>query len=80
MTLTDHSTTAEQMREEAGLLTGTDLHHLTTRRLVLNLAADLLEMHDATGISLDQWETARDFVQAVAETYRIDYTFTPNHA
>lgn len=27
------------------------------------LAADLLEMHDATGISLDGWATARLFVE-----------------
>lgn len=27
------------------------------------LAADLLELHDRTGISLDDWETARTFVE-----------------
>ena len=35
------------------------------RRLViqLNLAADLLEAHDQTGISLDDWVWARRFVE-----------------
>jgi len=28
------------------------------------LASDLLEMHEATGISLDNWDTARAFVEA----------------
>ena len=28
------------------------------------LAADLLELHNATGISLDDWDSARRFVQA----------------
>lgn len=27
------------------------------------LAADLLELHDRTGISLDNWDTARMFVE-----------------
>lgn len=29
------------------------------------LAAELLELHDATGISLDNWETARAFVESL---------------
>lgn len=29
----------------------------------LRLAADLLELHDTTGISLDDWQSAREFVE-----------------
>lgn len=32
--------------------------------LCILLAADLHEMHDATGISLDNWANAREFVEA----------------
>ena len=74
---TDHSGTIHTMREQSATLTG-PAHR--TRVLTLALAADLLEMHDATGISLDQWDNGRDFVQAVADVYAIPYTFTPNHA
>ena len=28
------------------------------------LAADLLELHDRTGISLDAWDNAREFIRA----------------
>lgn len=34
------------------------------RAISMDLAADLLEMHDRTSISLDNWETARRFVRA----------------
>ncbi|GEM_PF-1166445 len=32
-------------------------------RLTIRLAAELLEAHDDTGISLDHWPTAREFVE-----------------
>lgn len=32
----------------------------------LELAADLLEAHDETGISLDGWVAAREFVERLA--------------
>lgn len=44
------------------------LHFLADRslgdeRISLRLAAELLEAHDDTGISLDDWPTARRFVE-----------------
>jgi hypothetical protein len=33
------------------------------RSVVHHLAADLLELHDASAISLDNWEAARTFVE-----------------
>lgn len=32
-------------------------------QMTIRLAAELLEAHDDTGVSLDHWETARDFVE-----------------
>lgn len=29
-----------------------------------SVAADLLELHDATGISLDNWDNARQFIRS----------------
>lgn len=43
-------------------------------RNLLDLAADLLEMHDATGISLDNWPAARTFVE-----HLIGRPITENH-
>jgi len=34
------------------------------RNVCRELADDLLEMHDQTGISLDGWVAAREFVEA----------------
>lgn len=68
--LTDHS--ADILR----LLKGIDIATpLTDDRLADYLAADLLEAHDATGISLDAWDSARQFVER-----RIGHTITPNGA
>lgn len=36
---------------------------LTDEQIALLLAADLLEAHDDTGISLDNWIAAREFVE-----------------
>ena len=33
--------------------------------VMINLAADLLEAHDQTGISLDDWPYARQFVEQI---------------
>lgn len=68
---TDHSATIEVMREAATvweashLETGSGLIH----DLVLNTraAADLLEMHDATGINLHQAPNLLAFVENVAD-------------
>lgn len=34
------------------------------RAISMDLAADLLDLHDRTSLSLDNWETARKFVRA----------------
>lgn len=34
-------------------------------RRCLRLAIELLEAHDASGISLDNWDAAREFVEAL---------------
>lgn len=55
---------------------GKDIHRLRVmaekmpskiERLAMELAADLLEAHDATGISLDNWPSARGFVENYIE-------------
>jgi hypothetical protein len=58
MPLTDHTTAIAKMREEAQ-----NFHHCDLRRLAREVAADLLEMHDDTGISLDTWVAARELVE-----------------
>jgi hypothetical protein len=47
--MTDHKYEIDVLRSRGGL-------HST-------LAADLLELHDKTGISLDEWNSARTFVE-----------------
>lgn len=37
-------------------------------RLNIRLAAELLEAHDQTGISLDDWPTARRFVESYTDS------------
>ena len=43
--------------------------------LMLLVASDLLEMHDATGISLDNWPSARGLVEKL-----IGHSITENGA
>lgn len=64
--MTDHSKTIKALREE---------HSINCE-----LAADLLEMHDNTGLSLDNWGNARVFVETCADAIEADYTFQPNGA
>jgi len=44
------------------------------------LAADMLELHDKTGISLDNWENARQFVESQVRlaTANRKFQITPN--
>ena len=56
---TDHSADINRLRAEAH---GTDNRG---SRLVLFTAADLLEIHDDTGISLDEWPAARLLVESL---------------
>lgn len=56
--MTDHSRQIAQLREGLG-----DAHHMSDEYLARYLAADLLEAHDDTGISLDCWVAAREFVE-----------------
>lgn len=50
MPTTDHSKYIAALREHNSIQS--------------SLAADLLEIHDATGISLDNWDNAQEFIRA----------------
>lgn len=68
---TDHSADIARLRSIAvgnGALRPSD-------RIDMGLAADLLELHDMTGISLDAWRLARSFVER-----HIGHTITENGA
>lgn len=68
--MTDHSAIIQEMRERVQILE--DHKHVLTSEyddlllLALPVAADLLEIHDATGISLDNWPSARTFVERLS--------------
>lgn len=64
MPRTDHSGSIAQLRSVADLhLEEPSTEHSKQHALNLQLAADLLELHDDTGISLDAWDSARQFVE-----------------
>jgi len=54
---TDHSDEIAQLREMA------DKAEERHEKVTIHLAADLLQSHDDTGISLDDWPYARQFVE-----------------
>lgn len=67
---TDHSQEIVDLRVEAFKLN--EIMHLDgtcpteghiIRSMALSVAADLLELHDRTGISLDNWRSARAMVE-----------------
>ncbi len=49
-------------------------HAKRTERLAFEVAGDLLELHDSTGISLDSWPSARKLVE-----HLIDHEIEENH-
>lgn len=53
---TDHTSEIIRLRERAK-------HKERYDQIVYLLAADLLEAHDESGISLDTWKPARDLVE-----------------
>ena len=57
-TTTDHSVAINRLRTAA-----TDGTTSPFSGLVYQVAADLLEIHDQTGISLDNWRSARTLVE-----------------
>lgn len=61
MPRTDHSTDITNLRARAETASG------SLNRLALAAAADLLELHDCTGISLDNWPSARALVETLTE-------------
>lgn len=69
--MTDHSVEVARLRASCP----PDTHELTDDQVATLLAADLLEVHDDTGISLDTWITAREFVER-----RIGRTIAENGA
>lgn len=70
--MVDHSaditalrSTAKQLR---ALHTSEELTHLiAVKSAMYETAAALLEVHDATGISLDHWKGPRDLVELLIE-------------
>lgn len=70
MAQTDHSKDIASLRRDS-----LNPMHTEVMRLSMATAADLLEMHDATGISLDNWASARDLVEAL-----IFHPISPNGA
>lgn len=64
MTRTDHAGDIEKLREVAAI----KVSPMSSKAMLLQqktyaVAADLLEMHDATGVSLDNWESAKDLIE-----------------
>lgn len=57
--MTDHADDVARLRAACPPDTGP----LTDMEVAALLAADLLELHDQTGISLDCWIAAREFVE-----------------
>lgn len=60
LSMNPHSDDIDRLRKAAE--TGTCCMALE-RILMLKVVADLLEMHDATGISLDDWTPARELAE-----------------
>lgn len=54
---TDHSATIKNLRELSGQVLDYD------EAGDLTVAADLLELHDRQSLSLDEWDSAREFVE-----------------
>lgn len=59
MARTDHSDDISALRRKA-----VDERD-EVRALVLGTAADILELHDETALSLDKWENARSLVESL---------------
>lgn len=60
MATTDHSADILALRNKAQDPSSSDT---SAGLLTLSTAADLLELHDQTGISLDHWVNARSLVE-----------------
>lgn len=64
---TDHSQDIKNLRDEVHIAA-------PTKKLVLQVAADLLEMHDRQSLSLDNWDSARRMIELL-----IEHPITENH-
>lgn len=71
---TDHSEQIETLRETAETHKE---HGLISSSVIYNAAADLLEVHDATGISLDDFGAVKELVEFALRDLGLD-PFTPN--
>lgn len=67
-TQTDHSEDIKNLRENDDAF---DDHCVD----MFNMCADLLEMHDKQSLSLDNWSSARKFIEFV-----INHPIQENHA
>lgn len=64
--MTDHSKDIATLRDMAALpLPLSTLASIRLTSLALGTAAALLEVHDATGLSLDEWQPVREFVETL---------------
>jgi hypothetical protein len=61
MAKTDHSETIKKLRDEAAVL----LPNNAAWELLA--AADILEVHDATGLSLDNWRSVRNWIEGLTQ-------------
>lgn len=91
MPKTDHTETVSALRQKDLSLSakglrafgGIELAEIENDYgLMLRVSADLLELHDAGGISLDLWENARSLVERMSAkaTGSSTYVIKENHA
>ena len=84
MELTDHAVFIAAMRREAAMLRvmegqrllGAEQDRLRKDAEFMECAAALLEVHDSTGISLDDWRGPRELVETALRI--VGGTFTEN--
>ena len=71
---TSHEDEIRELRENAERFAIND----AGSAIVARAAADLLEVHDASGISLDNWAGPRNLVNLALTRHTQAGTFTPN--
>jgi hypothetical protein len=76
---TDHGDEILAMRQQAAMTQGDDITS-ALEVAMLNCAAALLEVHDATGIVLDTWSGPRELVELALELIGADDQFLDSHA
>lgn len=75
---TNHSRTTDHSEEISALRFLVDSTRNHEVAIIARAAADLLEVHDATGISLDDWIGPRNLVNFALSRYTTGGTLLPN--